>query len=412
MIPKDVSDLSLLLAGLNALEDGIAIFDQDFKLVGANSRALELLGLPESLGVPGTELADLFRYNAKRGEYGEGEVEELVDERMAQAREMRPHRFRRVRPDGTLLEISGAPLADGRGFSCTFRDITEIEHSREELAKHRDLLAAEVRVRTEALENALSRANSAARAKARFLANISHQLRTPLHAILSFSRLATARAGVDVSARLQRYGQRIESSAQRLSELVEDLIELAELEAGATPPKREACDLAALVESTLEAQRMMFDMRKVKLKLQVDSPPSAYCDSEQIGQVMRHLLNNAAHHAPEHSIVSITVHPSRLDRLTPAVAVSVSDQGCGLPDDQFERVFEDFETSSRSNDGAGCRGLGLAICHKILLAHGGRITAANNNHGGARFTFFLPVRAPRPKARARLRETGTQPERI
>lgn len=410
MIAKDVSDLSLLLDGLNALDDGIAVFDRQLNLVGANRRAIELLQFPDSLGEPGTPLAEMFRYNAARGEYGDGDVETLVAERVAQAREMKCHRFRRLRPDGTLLEISGAPLGNGRGFSCIFRDITEIEQSREELAKHRDLLAAEVRVRTAALENALSRANSAAKAKSRFLANISHQLRTPLHAILSFSRLATARAGVDVSERLQRYGQRIESSAQRLAELVDDLIELAELETGAAPPKRAACDLTRLVRDTLAEQGVMFERRDIDLQLRIDAPPTAYCDAEQIGQVMRHLLNNALHHAPERSTVSVTVHPSRLDRLTPAVAVSISDQGCGLSPDQFERVFEDFE--SGVPDGAGCRGLGLAICHKILLAHGGRITAANNSRGGARFTFFLPVRAPRTHARNRLREAGTQPERV
>lgn len=126
----------LIQAGLERIDQGLSIFSMDLTLVAANTLFNELLDLPAEFGAPGTSIADIFRYNARRGEYGEGDIEELVEQRLQQAYRMQAHRFKRTRPDGTVLEICGTPIP-GFGFVTTYTDITERIRSAESLALSR-----------------------------------------------------------------------------------------------------------------------------------------------------------------------------------------------------------------------------------------------------------------------------------
>ena len=105
----------LLQAAVEHINQALSLFDQDLNLVVCNRQYLKLLDFPDAMGEPGTPLADFFRYNAERGEYGPGAVEDLVSERLALARKFEPHAFERERPDGTILLVEGNPIAGG-GF--------------------------------------------------------------------------------------------------------------------------------------------------------------------------------------------------------------------------------------------------------------------------------------------------------
>ncbi|CAG1017098.1 putative signaling protein [Burkholderiaceae bacterium] len=109
---------------LEYMDQGISIVDSDLRALVVNRRFCELLGFPESMGRPGTPFADYIRYNALRGDYGPGDVEEQVRTRVELARRFEPHRFERERPDGTVLEIRGMPIP-GRGFVTIYTDITQ-----------------------------------------------------------------------------------------------------------------------------------------------------------------------------------------------------------------------------------------------------------------------------------------------
>lgn len=122
----------MLRAAVEHINQALSFFDQDLKLVVCNRHYLELLEFPDSMGRPGTSLADFFRYNAERGEYGPGDPEELVAERMALARKFEPHAFERERPDGTIILVEGNPV-EGGGFITTYTDITDLRRSQLEL---------------------------------------------------------------------------------------------------------------------------------------------------------------------------------------------------------------------------------------------------------------------------------------
>ena len=107
------------------MDQGISIFDRDLRLLAFNGRLYELLDFPDQLRRVNTPLADFIRYNAERGEYGPGDIEEQVRARIEIARQFKPHHFERARPDGSVLEIRGMPIPGGRGFVTTYTDITK-----------------------------------------------------------------------------------------------------------------------------------------------------------------------------------------------------------------------------------------------------------------------------------------------
>jgi PAS domain S-box-containing protein len=128
---------TVLQTTLDHMNQGISVVDKDLRLIGYNQRFLELLDLPESLVGENATFEDFIRHNARRGEYGPGDVEELVRSRVELARRFLPHRIKRTRPDGTIIEIIGTPLPEG-GFVSTYADITEQERSAERLRSELD----------------------------------------------------------------------------------------------------------------------------------------------------------------------------------------------------------------------------------------------------------------------------------
>ncbi len=132
---------------LGYLDQGISVMSPDLTLVFINQRFKELLQLPEHLMRIGTPLDAVFRYNASRGEYGPGDIETLVQERMVLARKKMPHSFERIRPDGVVLKIDGNPLPGG-GFVTTYSDITELHNSKLDLQKTNEALDERVKRRT------------------------------------------------------------------------------------------------------------------------------------------------------------------------------------------------------------------------------------------------------------------------
>jgi len=120
----DTAGLGLIQAGLDKIDQGISIFDAELKLVFSNQRMHDLLELPASLMRPGRDFEDVIRFNVERGEYGLGDTEDMVRERVAVARQFKAHTLERTRPNGVVLRISGWPLPGG-GFATVYTDITE-----------------------------------------------------------------------------------------------------------------------------------------------------------------------------------------------------------------------------------------------------------------------------------------------
>ena len=162
IIVTDVSDFrsferslsreqAILRATFDAIDQGISMIDKDLNLVVANRRFYEILDFPLNRLPVGAPLSEVFRFNAERGEYGPGDVEEKVRERIALARKMEPHHFERMRPDGTVVEIHGTPLPEG-GFVTTYTDITARKKAEAEVLRAREEAAAAEKVLRTAID--------------------------------------------------------------------------------------------------------------------------------------------------------------------------------------------------------------------------------------------------------------------
>jgi PAS domain S-box-containing protein len=154
--PEQRRRYDLLLAGLDLLDQAIAVFDATPKLVTWNKAMLRLLDFPESMVRVGTPFEDFARFNAERGEYGPGDVESLVRERVAAARSFQPHYVERARPNGRILAVRGVPIPN-LGFVSLWTDITEQRHYAEVIEQQNLQLEARVRERTAELEAANTR---------------------------------------------------------------------------------------------------------------------------------------------------------------------------------------------------------------------------------------------------------------
>lgn len=286
---------------------------------------------------------------------------------------------RDVQVDKLLL-----PGLDGRpeGILSVVVDVTEFRNAERATREARDA------------------AESASRAKSDFIANISHELRTPLQAIIGFAELGQLRAVGDtgLGGRLTPMFADIEGAGQRMLALVNDLLDLAKAEHGASAMALAPTDLRPLAQASAQELEPLLLQRQLILDLQLPaSPLLAQVDATQLRQVLRNLLANAIKFSPTGGPLEIQLQ-AWAERGRPEIRLSVSDRGPGVPPAELESIFDAFVQSSQTKDGSGGTGLGLAICRKIICAHGGQIRAYNRPGGGAVFEVLLPAAAHWPSA--------------
>jgi signal transduction histidine kinase len=221
-------------------------------------------------------------------------------------------------------------------------------------------------------------------ARRQLVAWASHDLRTPLA-----NMQAMLEALEDGLAEPQRYLPALRAQLHVLGLLVDDLFELARIDAGALTLELRAAPLAGVIRSCLRGLEAEAQARHVALTAQIDGDPPVVCAPEKVERVLFNLLTNALRHTPSDGAVAVVVEP-----LEKEVRVSVEDTGEGLPADSLRQVFDHFWRADRARTREkGGGGLGLAIARGLVEAQGGRIWAENRPEGGARVSFTLPKAA-------------------
>jgi signal transduction histidine kinase len=221
-------------------------------------------------------------------------------------------------------------------------------------------------------------------ARRQLVAWASHDLRTPLASIQ-----AMLEALEDGLAEPERYLPALREQVERLGMLIDDLFELARIDAGVLTLELREAPISGVVETCLRGLEAEARAKQVRLEARIDGPATAWCAPEKVERVLFNLLTNSLRHTPSDGSVAIVVEPARDE-----VRVTVEDTGDGITPESLRRVFDRFWRGDRArSSGKAGAGLGLAIAQGLVEAQGGRIWAENRPGGGARVSFTLPATA-------------------
>jgi two-component system sensor histidine kinase KdpD len=246
---------------------------------------------------------------------------------------------------------------------------------------------SEIRIETESLRSTL-------------LSAISHDLRTPLAAIVgSASSLAEDAGRLNADER-RELARTIYDEAQRMAALTNSILDMARLDAGAVTLNRQWCPVEEMVGSVLTRLRPRLTGRAVRVALAPELP-MVFVDAAMMEQAMVNLLENIVKYTPVGSPADISARTSEERH---SLELTVADRGPGIPEDEAERLFEKFYRARQAREQAQSGvGLGLTICRAIVETHGGHIRAGNRDGGGAEFTISLPIeQAPTVEAEEAL----------
>lgn len=253
------------------------------------------------------------------------------------------------------------------------------------------LLQNETERRTESLLQQKIQADQENIAKSDFFASMSHELRSPMHAILSYSQMGERKYLKADRDKLRKYFDSINTSGKRLLRLIDDLLDLEKLESGKFQIAIEDNDLIELVDNILQENMSLVESKNINLVWNrcVDHL-KLECDADRIRQIVQNFLSNAIKFTPSNSTIKVKCEPTKIDQ-HPAVMFSIADQGPGIPESELEVIFERYEQSSNNNHQSGGTGLGLPICKELINLHNGKIWVKNQTPHGCIFYFALPV---------------------
>lgn len=220
-----------------------------------------------------------------------------------------------------------------------------------------------------------------------FVANVSHEFKTPLTAIQGFAETLLGGA-LDDRANRARFVEIIREHARRLGRLTDDLLKLSGIEAGQWALELQPIRVATLVNSCLDTARLKAQPKGLRLLACLPSDlPFVRADGAQLGEVLQNLLDNAVQYSPPGGKIEVKVHSDGRD-----VIFTISDTGIGIPESDLQRIFERFYRvdAARSRE-AGGTGLGLSIARHIVEAHGGKIWVESAVGTGSSFHFSIPA---------------------
>ncbi|HEY6578765.1 MAG TPA: HAMP domain-containing sensor histidine kinase, partial [Rhizomicrobium sp.] len=294
--------------------------------------------------------------------------------------------------------VAGLPMV----AACFFLTGRRLTHRLDEESRLRfevENLAGELeQARDEALRKRFE-AEAANATKTSFLANMSHELRTPLNAILGFSEIIQKECfGPVGSVRYSEYAGDIHASGAHLLSLINDLLDVAKIEAGKMEIEPHELDAGCCFDTALRIIAARARERRQQLVIEIDpSAPPLYADERAVKQILINLVSNAVKFTPEEGRILVAASRSRCGNFQ----IMVEDTGPGIPRDKLERVFTPFsQIDNRYDRQRGGTGLGLTLVRGLAELHGGRTWIDSDSGKGCRAYVVLPTTSATAEANA------------
>ena len=256
----------------------------------------------------------------------------------------------------------------------------------EQMWSARQELGRKIEERTRELATANTELIRLNKAKSDFVSAVSHELRTPLAAIKGYAALLhSGQFGPLAEPQAERIAK-IEKHADLLTQLINNLLDIARIESGRTTMERRPIEVAELMTTVLEQVRPQLDAKHLRLTSDHDGVQQLLGDPGHLPRVFVNLLSNAIKYTPPHGAIAL-----RLCRDRGQVLVQVEDNGCGITPEELGKLFQEFyRTANAVNEEVRGTGLGLALVKRIVEAHAGKIWAESEPGKGSRFSFTLP----------------------
>lgn len=302
-----------------------------------------------------------------------------------------------------------SPLVLATYLACA-ADALQTDELTRQLQAHNRTLDELVRQRTSQLEAAKEEAEAASQAKSAFLTSVSHELRTPLNSILGYTQIMAASA--DLPERHREHLGVMQSSAEHLLDLINDLLDLSKVQAGKLELYPSTIPLPAFIEGLERVVLPRLRGKTIRFCSEIlpGVPAQIEADAKRLRQVLLNLLDNAVKFT-DRGEVRVRIHCQG-----EALCFAVEDTGCGIPEQDMGRLFRPFEQCGNSRGRAQGSGLGLAISHRLVHAMGGTLRVTSVPGSGSRFWFEIRIQAsngggvPAVTASAPPRSTSILPD--
>jgi PAS domain S-box-containing protein len=357
-------------ATLDTLQEAVAVFGPDgrLKLHNAAFARIWQLAPDELAGEP--HLKRIAEACATR--FGPERTWEIIDECVTSEAPERRREWGEVqRSDGTVISLSLSPLPDGATLA-NFADITD-----------RFRIETALRERNEALE-------AADRLKSEFVKRVSYELRTPLNSILGFSEMLKSGTPGALNAVQNDYMDAVVKASTALRDLINDLLDLSQIEAGAMELDLQKVDLFELLSGVAEHAREWAAKAGLAIELHCREDAGSFvADARRLRQVLFNLLSNAFKYTPRGGTIALGGQAKGDD-----IQIFVADTGPGVPPDVKASAFESFSATNASATRGGV-GLGLALVNRFIELHGGWVELDSEPGRGTRVTCHLPRKGAR-----------------
>ncbi len=369
----------ILSTTLENISAGVSVVDPDMRLTAWNRRYQQMFGYPDGMLYVGRPVADLIRYNAERGELGEGDIEIQINRRIGYMRAGSPHVFERTGADGKVIELRGQALPGG-GYVTSYNDITDYKRVETALLEANETLEQRVAERSHVAE-------MAQQSKTRFLAAISHDVLQPLNAARLFA--SALRDSHQDNEEQRHLAERVDASLRAAEELLDGLLDVSRLDAGGLQPTIGDFDVSLLMRELAAQYTPVAAGRGLRLHV-FARPAWVRSDRRLLRRVLQNFLANALRYTRTGRIVlAVRIHGDEVE-------LQVWDTGPGIPEHHMRQIFDEFHRYQQPFDwGEQGLGLGLSICQRISRLLGHALNARSQVGRGSMFSITLP-KVPAP----------------